>query len=426
MPPKYFADANQWLVEVGTSWRMFREKIKPGDEIIFPSGMHIPQDFETLIGTKERPIFIRSRDELPAAIVCAQNGLTFKRCQNIVCENLLILNPIEAGIVVDGRPIPGADPNSPGALPAPSGWNADVLIRSCTVAGTRQDFEQDAVRVIGCNDVQIDSVRVDGWNDAAVELQDSFRVLVRGLMMVPSDKYPQRRGVSLQGECADISITACSFNRELGCGVQMGTPIPQGQPLDSVRPVQRIRVDRCMFEETQVPILLVNVRDATISRMTTINPTMAIYAIPTDCGTVERVLIEKCLGYWTPGILKKFSPHPDRIPASQIILGDNLWYSQELPLAFEAIGPPYGYQAMPQVTTVEPSIDITTLRPRSADAVRYGVFSIAAPTGAPTGGTAGDAAPGPVPPPATRAPAGAPPVAPAKAPTTPPANPPKA
>jgi hypothetical protein len=129
-----------------------------------------------------------------------------------------------------------------------------------------------------------------------------------------------------------------------------------------------MRIDRCIFEEPGTAVRIANVRDLVVSRATIVNPTDAIYAVAEGAGTVEQVLIEKCLGYWTPGVLAKFSPHPDGVSPAGIALADNLWYSRELPEAWDVLGAPFGARVSGQVTT---------LKPRNGEAIRYGAFSMA-------------------------------------------------
>jgi len=371
MPTPYIAGARQFLVQPGQTWQHLLEEVQPGDEIIFPAGFHVPQVITDLRGTAERPIFLRSRDPVPAAIACETDGWVFVRPRHVVVENILFLNPHGAAVVVDGS---GQDPQAPL-------FEAQFTIRNCTVTCTRKDPGQDAVRVRNVSDVRVDQLRVDGWNDAAVEIVDSRRVLVRGLMMAPSTQMLQSVGVKVEGTSGQVSITGCSFNKIVRTGVRVGTPCPGGD-CGAVRPVEQVRIDRCLFENPGQLLEIANARDLVLSRATVVNPTDAIYSIPADAGTVEQVLVEKCLGFWFPGTLARFSPHPDRIPPTAVTLADNLWYSLELPTAWEALGAPFGYQSVPQHISPDPGIDVTTLRPRNGEAVRYGAYSMAAPTSA--------------------------------------------
>jgi hypothetical protein len=420
-PPPYIKGGRQWVVEPGTSWRLFADQVQPGDEILFTAWFHEPQEFEGLQGTAERPIFIRSRDDKPAAIACEATGLNFRRCKHIVVENIMFFNPGEAAIRIDGRPVEGAPADSPLAAPAPGGWSSEIVVRHCNVAGSRGE-NQDGVQVIASSGVIVDAIRVDGWNDAAVEVTDSRRVLVRGLMAVPTETTREARGIAVLGASGDISVTSCSLNAGIGVGVQVGTagkPNENGVP--PVPPVERMRVDRCLFDRVGTPILLANVRDLVISRATIVDPRDAVYALPEDAGVVTKVTFEYCLASWLPGGVRAFSPHPNHVRADGITLGDNLWFSAELPAAWEVLGAPFGYQASEQVTGKDPSLDPTTLRPRSADAVRYGVYSIAVPTSAGSSVTVPDPQL-PTAPPAARPPVRQPPSPPARTPASPPAG----
>ena len=371
MPAPYITGARQFLVQPGQTWQHLLEEIQPGDEIIFPAGFHVPQVIAGLQGTAERPIFLRSRDPVPAAVACETDGWIFVRPRHVIVENILFLNPHGAAVVVDGT----------GDSAASALFEAQFTMRNCTVTCTRKDPEQDAVRIRNVSDVRVDQVRVDGWNDAAVEITDARRVLVRGLLMAPSTQMKQAVGVKVEGSSGQVSITGCSFNKVVRTGVRVGTPCPGGD-CGAARPVEQVRIDRCLFEDPGQLLEIVNARDLVLSRATVINPTAAIYSIPADAGTVEQVLVERCLAFWFPGTLAKFSPHPDRIPPTAVTLAENLWYSLELPTAWEALGAPFGYQAMPQHISPDPGMDITTLRPRNGEAIRYGAYSMAAPTSA--------------------------------------------
>jgi hypothetical protein len=304
-------------------------------------------------------------------VACETDGWIFVRPRHVIVENILFLNPHGAAVVVDGT----------GDSAASALFEAQFTMRNCTVTCTRKDPEQDAVRIRNVSDVRVDQVRVDGWNDAAVEITDARRVLVRGLLMAPSTQMQQSVGVKVQGSSGQVSITGCSFNKVVRTGVRVGTPCPGGD-CGAARPVEQVRIDRCLFEDPGQLLEIVNARDLVLSRATVVNPTAAIYSIPADAGTVEQVLVERCLAFWFPGTLARFSPHPDRIPPTAVTLAENLWYSLELPTAWEALGAPFGYQAMPQHISPDPGMDITTLRPRNGEAIRYGAYSMAAPTSA--------------------------------------------
>ena len=134
MPAPYITGARQFLVQPGQTWQHLLEEIQPGDEIIFPAGFHVPQVITGLQGTAERPIFLRSRDPVPAAVACETDGWIFVRPRHVIVENILFLNPRGAAVVVDGT----------GDSAASALFEAQFTMRNCTVTCTRNDPERGA------------------------------------------------------------------------------------------------------------------------------------------------------------------------------------------------------------------------------------------------------------------------------------------
>ncbi len=364
MPPPYHAGAQQFLVQPGQVWQHLVEDIRPGDEVILPAGLHVPQVINGLRGTPDRPVFVRSRDRVPAGIVCGDDGLVLRNCRHVVIENLLFLQPTKAALTID------ADRSDRPGEP----WLADVTVRYCTVRGTMGQAGQDGIRLRRVADVRIDSVRVEAWEDAAVEIADASQVLVRALMTVPDKPGKNAVGVAVIGNSERVAITGCVFNKSIGTGIRIGgrTLTAEGAP---VTPVRAMRVDRCIMEEPGTAVEFVAAESVTVARTTIVNPSKAMYAIPDGHGPLFAVLVDGCLGYWTPGALERFSPHPSGTPAGAVTLGRNLWYSKELPTAWAVLGQPFGAQAAPQVTDVDPGLDITDLRARNEGATQFGAYS---------------------------------------------------
>jgi hypothetical protein len=360
-PPAYTAGGRQFLVQPGQDWAHIRRELQPGDEVIFPAGFHLPQKIEGLAGTREKPIVLRSRDTIAGAVSCADFGWEFVQCKHLLVENMLFLNPTEAAIVVDGGGAPGQAPGER--------FRADVVVRNCTVQGTKESASQDGVRVRAAADVTLDALRVEGWQDAAVEVEDVSRVLVRGLMTVPARGKPAARGVAMLGRSSEVVVTGAAFNREIGVGVQVGSAGKDAWP------VERSAVERCLFDGPGVAVRIANAREFTFGRATIYEPTKAVYEVPADAGIVTKVTIDKMLVTWTPGALERFSPVPEGFAVDSITLGDNLWFSAELPTAWTVLGAPVGYRRGTQVSDVDPTLEPRTLRPKNPDAKGYGVFA---------------------------------------------------
>lgn len=358
MPAPYFAGARQFLVQPGQNWGHLVPELKPGDELVFPAGFHVPQQVEGLRGTDERPIVLRSRDGIPAAVACGDFGWRFDRCSNLVIENVLFLNPGDAAVLIDGG---GPAGQAPGDLP-----RAAVTVRHCTVQGSRGGTSQDGVRVRAATHVTLEAMRFEGWQDAAIELEDVRFAAIRGPMLLPQGGLPHARGIRATGRSAELSVTGGAFNRSIGTGIELGSEGREAWPVD------RARIERCTFDSAGTSIVIRSARELAIEKCTILEPRDAVWSVPDDAGTVAAVTIDGCLADWTPGGLKRFSPVPDRIPATAFTLGDNLWFSAELPAAWEVLGQPVGFRRVPQVTDLNPEIDPRSLRPQNPEASRFG------------------------------------------------------
>ncbi len=368
MPQPYSAGARQFLVQPGQVWSHLLEDVAPGDEIVFAPGFHLAQKVTGLRGTKEKPIVLRGRDAFPGAVGCADTGWHLERCGNLIIENMSFLNPGDAGILVDGG---GPAGQAPGDL-----WRADIVIRNCTFTGTRGKGEQDAVRVRACVDVTLDALRVDGWDDSAVELDDARRVIVRGLMAAPAQGLRNAHGVRVRGRSAEVLVTGAAFN------AGTGTAIAVGSPGRDAWPVERARVERCLFDGVGTAVAVANVRELAFARSTVNEPTAAVWSVDADAGIVSDVSIDRLLVTWSPGGLRAFSPHPDRVSPTAITLGDNLFHSAELPDAWTVLGAPFGVVQGTSTVDEAPMLDPATLRPRNPVAAKFGAFA-GLPAGSP-------------------------------------------
>jgi hypothetical protein len=355
--------AREFLVQPGQVWQHLVEDIRPGDEIVFPAGFHPPQTIVGLRGTRERPIVLRSRDRIAAAVGCGEVGWAFEGCSHVIVENILFINPSGAAIAVGGGRAPGD------AGPATS----DVTIRQCTIRVSRTEPGQDAIRIRSASDVIIDGVRVEGWTDSAVRIQDGRRVLVRGLVAIPNDAAPSSSGVRIEGGSSQVVITNAAFNRGTGTCIAVGTP-GAGAPA-----AEDVTVERSIFDTCATALSIANARRVFFNRCTVVEPSEAVWAVDPAAATVEAVRIENTLVEWSPGRLRRFSPHPAGSSPAGITIGDILVHSAELPTAWEVIGRPFGVQAGSLTEDVDPKLDRASLRPTVPQAQRFGAYVPPAP-----------------------------------------------
>ena len=359
MPAPYTPGARQFLVQPGQAWQHLVAEFRPGDEVLLPSGFHLPQVIVGLRGSVRNPIYIRSRDRVQAAIACGGDGFVLRDAEHVVLENVLFLNPVHAALTVDS--------SRPGS-PRPAG----VELRRCSVRGTKGDAAQDAIRVRDVSGVRVTDARVEDWNDAAVELERCVGVRISRLLTAGEGRASRARGVSVRAGTRDVEVIESAFNGTVGAGVEVGSAA--GSPAGEVGdPPRNVRIKGCIFNAPGTALRVGAADGLLLVRSTIYEPTGSMFDLPGG-GPVSRVRIAECIGTWTTGALSRFSPHGAGVPASAITLGDNVWYSRELPEAWAAIGRPFGLEQVPQRTDLDPLIDPQTLRARNPAVAGFGAF----------------------------------------------------
>ena len=369
LPKPYLPGARQFLVQAGQTWQHLVEEIEPGDEVVLAPGFHLAQTIVGLRGEPTRPVFVRSRGPVPAAILCEGDGLVLRNASHVVLENVLFIKPRAAALTIEGADGSG------------NPVKADVTVRNSAVQGAGAPG-QGGILVRNATDVRIDSVRIDGWNDAAVTIESSRRVVVRGLMTVPDAPTPPAAGIVVAGASSDVSITGCALNGPVKAAIRVGDR-PDGGPLGI--PAERVRMDRCIVDGAATAVEFANVRDVVVSRMTIANPSASLFAVSEGCGSSFGIEIDRCLAAWQPGALSHFLRRPPELRESSVRFGLNLWFSKELPAAWSAIGTPYGVITAAALTDIDPDLDPATLRPRNAAVGDFGAYGVAgAPEAVPT------------------------------------------
>ena len=353
LPRPYMEGARQFLVHPGQFWQHMVEDIRPGDEVVFPSGFQVSQVVSGLRGTRERPIYLRSRDNVPAAVAAAGGGLVLRDAEHVVIENLVFINPDEAALTVE---------------PATAdGRVQGIVVRQCEVRGSRGGAEQDGIRIRRARDVRILGIRVEGWQDAALEIDSSDEVTIHSVVTAGLARGEARRAaIAVRGECTNVQVTSGAFSGEPKVGVDIGGGSAAEAPVPTI-----VRFEYCLFNAAATPLLVRGAHGVLLSHCTIWEPRDAMVSTPGP-GPVTRVFVDRCIGAWVPGSLRAFSLHGPGVREADVVFGTNLWHSAELPTAWDAIGRPFGTQQGEQRTDIDPSLDPATLKPRNPAAAGFG------------------------------------------------------
>ena len=402
--------AETYEVKPGDDWAALGPKLVAGDEIVLLEGMHRPAQFSAIAGTREKPIVIRSiaKNKL-AEIGPDREGLKLTDCAHVRVERLLIKNARRAGVVIDST-VEGA--------------SHDIDIRDVLVIGVAGLVEQAGILAIDTDRLEIRRSRFENCRGAALHLEQTNELTVE-LVQIKSDlKDGSAYGVLIVGECNGLafndvwiagaiqtgaSIGARDASRHVSAGPAVPTfpelrtplnptapapapvPVPSTpeDPVSSTPPSTRESgaklpplVHNATFEN-----LLVRGADCafefgscdgvTITSSTIVNPSEEVFRFtvaPTDhSGAAVRLRNNNVC--WMPGGLRRFNSVAEGADSAGLLLGPNIWWSNELPSALPLLGPaanPFlGTLEVPQTINLDPDLDDRN-RPLRSEAKLYG------------------------------------------------------
>ena len=406
--------AETYEVKPGDDWAALGPKLVAGDEIVLLEGMHRPAQFSAIAGTREKPIVIRSiaKNKL-AEIGPEREGLKLTDCAHVRVERLLIKNARRAGVVIDST-VEGA--------------SHDIDIRDVLVIGVAGLVEQAGILAIDTDRLEIRRSRFENCRGAAMHLEQTNELTVE-LVQIKSDlKEGSAYGVLVVGECNGLafndvwiagaiqtgaSIGARAASRHVSAGPtvpafpELRTPLNPTAPAPAPVPVPSTPEDPVISTPpstgpstrqsgAKIPPLVQNavlenllVRGAdcafefgscdgvTITSSTIVNPSEEVFRFPvapTD-HSGAAVRFRNNIVCWMPGGLRRFNSVAEGADSAGLLLGPNIWWSNELPSALPLLGPaanPFlGTLEVPQTINLDPDLDDRN-RPLRSEAKLYG------------------------------------------------------
>jgi hypothetical protein len=408
--------AETYEVKPGDDWAALGPKLVAGDEIVLLEGMHRPAQFSAIAGTREKPIVIRSiaKNKL-AEIGPDREGLKLTDCAHVRVERLLIKNARRAGVVIDST-VEGA--------------SHDIDIRDVLVIGVAGLVEQAGILAIDTDRLEIRRSRFENCRGAALHLEQTNELTVE-LVQIKSDlKDGSAYGVLIVGECNGLafndvwiagaiqtgaSIGARDASRHVSAGPAVPTfpelrtplnptapapaPVPVPVPSTpedpvistppSTRPSARESGAKLLplVQNAVLENLLVRGADCafefgscdgvTITSSTIVNPSEEVFRFtvaPTD-HSGAAVRFRNNIVCWMPGGLRRFNSVAEGADSTGLLLGPNIWWSNELPSALPLLGPaanPFlGTLEVPQTINLDPDLDDRN-RPLCSEAKLYG------------------------------------------------------
>ena len=369
-------DAAQLLPVIGTTangGRVFRVPIglrfesvapglRPGDELVLDRGIHPNFTLTDLRGERDRPIVIRGEvGEEPAKFPYVQAGATgihLVRPHHVVVRDLMAGNGTGSLLTIEGETDAAKPP-----------LDANVAVTNVRLMQTQPEAAQVAIRVRGVSRVDMRDITVKGWNAAAAVFENASQCSLNACVLDADRALPQRVGVRVMQGCSQIALGGLTFAPNVGVGFRLGDC--DGAPADAPA-ASRVLVRRCCLPDAQVFAWLGAVEDAYIESNTATGVRRSVLAAGETCAAPRNVLLQGNLFSWLPGTLDRIGDMPPTIAPESVRLMANLWFSSELPGAFEVIGRPFGVELQPQVFDVDPKVEDRSGEPRTDAAKAFG------------------------------------------------------
>ncbi len=336
-------------LEIGplTEWSLAGADLPPGSVIHLPRGIHRPAVLEGLRGSAEQPIRIRSAPDAEGGMIAGgEIGLHLRDCRHVVVERLGIIGPATAAIRLEGCE----------AIEL-----ADLLL-----ARMSHRSASTGIDAIASRGLRIERVRIDGWTDAAIALERVTDATLRRIELLAMREWPNRDGLRIGGGCEGIEASEI---------VSRGVPRPivvDGGP----SPPQRVRIRDSQLIGAAQAFTLGSGRGVEIERNTIADPRVA-YAIERlpaaaeDAPPLRRMVLGGNIVAWSPGALAAWSRLAEGASTAGVRLGENWWWSEELPEAVPLLGERHAESEAPQRFGGDPRLDETGV-PRHPEAAGFG------------------------------------------------------
>lgn len=406
------ARAETYEVKAGDDWAALGSKLAAGDEVVLLEGVHHHAQFEGLAGTADKPIVIRSHDKGKLAEIAPdREGLRLTNCRHVRVERVLIKSARRAGVVIDSTG---------------SGVSEDISLHDTLVMGVGGLIEQAGILVIGSDRVDIRRTRMENCVGSGLRIENSNAVTCERVQIRSSGSSATETGILVLGQLNGLEVDDAWIAGKIQTAISLGTkdapraprppreiPIPTpasireqpGQqrppatpepakdhpmkddapkePDDATGPlVRNANLMNVLIRDCDRAFDLGSIANSQVSNSSVFNPSEEVFRIATVGGgrpDAELRFRNNIVSWRVGGLRRLVEPVQDATgkpaPTKGLILGPNLWWSNELPSALALLGPsenPFqGTLEVPQTTDIDPDFD-SRGRPTREAAKMYG------------------------------------------------------
>jgi hypothetical protein len=317
----------------GEAWAFAATAVPPGSVIELAIGVHATAVLEGLAGTPESPIRIVSerdgRARATAIIAGGEIGLVLRNCRHVEVDGLVVIGPTRAAIRLEGC--------------------EDLDLRNLLLARLGPDAEADGLEISGSKRIAVRSARIDGWSDAAIDLRDSHALTFSGIELLGMDG--RRNGVGLRVGPGTTEVAFERFSlRNLPLAIALG---PSGPLAAEQKAASGVRIAEGVVLGAAIGIEFGSVSDSRIEQITLRDCREPLVV----AGVPREVRFDSNIVAWDPGRTSAFGRIDAGGDASGLMLGENLWWSAELPAAMPLLGAIPGTAVGPQRHDPPPNLD---------------------------------------------------------------------
>lgn len=336
--------------------------LRPGDEVVLERGVHLPFSLADLRGEPGRPIVIRGEiGEGPVRmpyVKATAYGIRLVRPRHVVLRDLMVGNGSGPLVLLEGERGPDGSP-----------VESNSQVAALRLVQENPAPSQDGVVLRDIDRVDVREVAIRGWNRAAVRVERSSRCSVNFCMLDPVRTLPQETGLDVSRGCRQVAAAMLTMGPRVRTGFRLGSC--EGIPADTP-PAEAVLVMRCSVPEPDRFAWIGGVRGLVLRWNTVADPRVCVWQAVDACGLPSEVTLLGNLFSWRPGMIERICDVPASLPADSVRLGENLWWSEEIPAAFEAIGRPFGVEAEPQRLDVDPRLEPRFASPLEEKARNFG------------------------------------------------------
>ncbi len=373
------ATGTQHLISPGGDMRPILEKIEPGDEILLLPGRHLPIRLNSVKGTREEPITIRSLDPAePSVIMKADVGIHMIDAAHIRISDIIIDQPTSAGIIIEASRAQGMESPATGSVAVER-----VRVRG---VGVGQQGQRPAVRVDAVKDVAIKHCQFKGWCGIGCDIVASENVTFQHCDFIAGDRTAESMAMRMRAGSETVHVEQCHFEK---CGVEAALliggatgreqfiPAITGEiKADARYEARAITVAGCTFIDQACPFIFAHADRVTVRNNTIVRPqryVMAALQASDDPAVASNrhLTFGQNLITWRAGKLSGLLLLDQANKDVSLAFEENLWWSDDPVAVRSRMIPGIARQQFPQVLDIDPKLD-DTLRPQIASAQQFG------------------------------------------------------